>query len=55
MRLRKPLFIIIIIVSISGFLAFYDKFNSTIGVVFGTIIGYFFGKKIPENKKITYK
>ncbi|MRG71574.1 hypothetical protein GH722_07335 [Alphaproteobacteria bacterium HT1-32] len=25
-------------------LSFYDKFDSTIGVLFGTLIGYFFGR-----------
>ncbi|MCW7471852.1 hypothetical protein [Leptospira kanakyensis] len=36
-------FVVIVIASI--YLAVMDKFSPTIGVLFGTVIGYFFGKK----------
>jgi len=29
----------------ASFLTYFDKFNSTIAVLFGTLVGYFFGRK----------
>ncbi|PJZ43642.1 hypothetical protein [Leptospira brenneri] len=37
--------VIVLVVIASIYLAVMDKFNPTIGVLFGTLIGYFFGKK----------
>ena len=37
--------IIITVVIASSFLTYYGKFDSTIGVLFGTLVGYLFGKK----------
>lgn len=37
--------IIIAVVIASSFLTYFGKFDSTIGVLFGTLVGYLFGKK----------
>ncbi|WP_338092247.1 hypothetical protein [Leptospira levettii] len=37
--------VIVLVVIASIYLAVNDKFNPTIGILFGTLIGYFFGKK----------
>jgi hypothetical protein len=30
---------------VASILVYYDKFNGTVGLLFGTLVGYFFGKK----------
>jgi len=37
--------IIILIILASSILTYFSKFDSTIGFLFGTLIGYLFGKK----------
>lgn len=39
--------IVIMVVLAASTLAVMDKFNATVGVLFGTLIGYIFGKKAP--------
>lgn len=37
--------IIVLVIGASTWLTVIDKFDSTIGVLFGTLVGYLFGKK----------
>ena len=37
--------IIVIVIAASSILTYFGKFDSTIGVLFGTSVGYLFGKK----------
>jgi hypothetical protein len=37
--------IILVVVVSSSILTYFGKFDSTIGVLFGTLVGYLFGKK----------
>ncbi|MEW5754867.1 MAG: hypothetical protein AB1810_01045 [Pseudomonadota bacterium] len=37
--------IILTVVLSSTFLTYFGKFDSTVGVLFGTLVGYLFGKK----------
>jgi len=37
--------IIVIVVLTSSVLTYHGKFDSTLGVLFGTLVGYLFGKK----------
>lgn len=37
--------IIAVVVISASFLTFYGKFDSTLGVLFGSLVGYLFGKK----------
>lgn len=37
--------IVIAVVLAAGFLAYFDKFDSPIAILFGTVVGYFFGKR----------
>lgn len=37
--------LLILVIVAATVLAYYDKFNPTISLLFGTVVGYFFGKK----------
>ncbi len=37
--------IVVLVILASSFLTYVGKFDSTVGVLFGTLVGYLFGKK----------
>ena len=37
--------IIVVVVGAASWLSYLDKFETSIGVLFGTLVGYFFGKR----------
>jgi hypothetical protein len=43
-RLTQAILLLVVIIAAS-ILAYCDKFNPTISLLFGTVVGYFFGKK----------